>query len=140
MPPKNIAELKPWDTVQVYLLGPYIKSIRQQKLGRTVICNNSSLTYMMIIEPATGWFKTVEIPTFDFGEVELRNDEYINKPSARVIQLFNNIWICRYPRTHKVVFDNSYYFKQEFINLLKDFYIKPVLTSVKNTQTNAPLE
>ena len=30
MPPKNIAELKPWDLVHVDLIGPYSKSIIQQ--------------------------------------------------------------------------------------------------------------
>ena len=30
LPPKNISELKPWNSVHVDLIGPYIKSIRQQ--------------------------------------------------------------------------------------------------------------
>ena len=46
----------------------------------------------------------------------------------------------QYPRPHKVVFDNGYEFKQEFTPLLKEFYIKPVLTSVKNLQANATVE
>ena len=37
LPPKNIAELKPWDTVHVDFIGSYRKSIRQQKTGGTVI-------------------------------------------------------------------------------------------------------
>ena len=57
-----------------------------------------------------------------------------------VIQLFNNKWICRYPRPQKFVFDNGYDFKQYFTPLLKDFDIKHVLTSVKNPQDNAPVE
>ena len=28
LPPKNIAEIKPWDTVHLDLIGPYSKSIR----------------------------------------------------------------------------------------------------------------
>ena len=54
LPPKNIAELKPWDTDQVYLMGPYSRSIRQQQPGGTVILNNSILTCMTIIDQATG--------------------------------------------------------------------------------------
>ena len=52
LPPKNIAELKPWDTVHVYLIVPYSKSIRQHQPGGTVILNNSSLTCMTMIDPA----------------------------------------------------------------------------------------
>ena len=79
LPPNNIVELKPWYTVHVDLIVPYINSIRQQQLGRTVILNNSSLTYMMMIDPATGWFVIAKIPTFDLERVALGNDEYIYK-------------------------------------------------------------
>ena len=65
LPPKNIAELKPLDTVHVYLIGPYSKSIRQQHPGGTFIQNNVRLTCMTMIEPATGWFEIVKILTFD---------------------------------------------------------------------------
>ena len=54
--------------------------------------------------------------------------------------MFNNTWICRYSRPRKVAFDNSYEFKRDFTPLLKDLYIKPVLTSFKNPQANAPVE
>ena len=62
--PKNITELKTWDTVHVDLTGPCIKYIIQQQPGRTVIRNIASLTCMNKIEPATGWFDIVKIPTF----------------------------------------------------------------------------
>ena len=38
------------------------------------------------------------------------------------------------------MFDNGSDFKQDFITLLKDFNIKPVLLKIKNPQTNAPVE
>ena len=38
------------------------------------------------------------------------------------------------------MFDNGYEYKQDFTPFLKDFGIKPVLTSVKNPQANAPVE
>ena len=68
------------------------------------------------------------------------NNEYTGKSSSRVSQLFNNTWICRYPRPSKVVFDNGSDFKQDFNPLLKEFDMKTVLTSVKNPQGNAPVE
>ena len=53
-PPKNIAELKIWDTVHVDLLGTYSKSTRQHQPGGNFIRNNASLTFMKMIDPATG--------------------------------------------------------------------------------------
>ena len=38
------------------------------------------------------------------------------------------------------MFDNGSEFKQDLTPLLKDFDIKPVLTSVKNPQANAPVD
>ena len=40
----------------------------------------------------------------------------------------------------KVVFDKSSDFKRDFTPFLKDFDIKPVLTSINNPQSNAPVE
>ena len=60
-----------------------------------------------MIDPATGWFKIFKIPAFNLDEVTLGNDEYIDKSSANVSQMFNNIWLFRYPRPHRVMFDNG---------------------------------
>ena len=79
LPPNNIAELKPWDTVYVDLIGPYSRSIRQQQTGGAFIRKNASLTCITMIDPATGWFDVVEIPTFDLEEVALGNDEYMDE-------------------------------------------------------------
>ena len=46
-----------------------------------------------MVDPATGWFEIVEIPMFDLKEVTIGNDEYIDKSSVSVSQLFNNTWI-----------------------------------------------
>ena len=54
--------------------------------------------------------------------------------------MFNNTCICRYPRQHKVVFDNGSRFKGNFTPLLKHFYSKPILNSVKNPQANTSVE
>ena len=87
---KNIKELKSWDLVHVDLIGPYIKSIRQQNLGGAIIQNDDSLTCTTMIDPATGWFDVVKILTFDLDELTAGNDEYIDKSSVSVIQLFNS--------------------------------------------------
>ena len=107
------------------LIGPYSKSIRQRQPGGTVIRNNNSLNCMAVIDLATGWFDIVKIPTFDLEEVTLGNYEYTEKSFARVWQLFNKTWICRYLCPHKVVFDNGSELKQDFNTFLKDFDINP---------------
>ena len=44
---------------------------------------DDSLNCMTIIDPATGWFEIVKIPTFDLNEVMAGNHEYIDKSSDR---------------------------------------------------------
>ena len=72
---------------------------------------NFSLTCVAIIDHATGWFETFEIPTFDLDDVTAGNHEYIYKSSARVSQLFNNTWIFRYMCPCKGVFEIGSEFK-----------------------------
>ena len=93
-----------------------------------------------MIYSATGWFDIVEIPTYGLYEVTGCNDEYINKSSASVIQLFNTTRLCRCSRPRKVVFDNESKFKQNFNPLLNYFDIKPALMTVKNPQFNDTVE
>ena len=102
--------------------------------------NDDSLTCITMIDPTTGWFDIVEIPTFDLDKVTAGNDEYIDKSSDRVSQLFKNTWLCRYMHTIKVVFEKGSEFKRDFTPLLKDFDIKPVLRSVKNPQAKTMVE
>ena len=64
-----------------------------------------------MINPATGWFEIFKVPTYVLNEVMGVNDEYIDKSSATVIQLFNNTRISTYSRPCKVVFDNGSEFK-----------------------------
>ena len=82
---------------------------------------------MTFIDPATGWFEIVEVPTID-------------QTSARISKLFDEVWLSRYPRPRKVLFDNGSEFKKDFQPLLKDFAIKATCTSIKNPQANAILE
>ena len=63
--PKNMEELKLWDTVHIDLIGTYSKSIRQQQPGVAAIKSDFSLTCMIMIEPAMGWFEIVNVPVFD---------------------------------------------------------------------------
>ena len=140
LPPKIIAELKPWDTVHIDLIGPYSVYVKQHKPGGTIDDVDLHLTCMTFIDPATGWFEICEVPYFDIEEVKIGNKKYISKTSARISQLFNNTWLSRYPRPRKVIFDNGSEFKRDFVPLLKDFDIKPVCTTIENPQANGPVE
>ena len=140
LPPKNISGIKPWDAVHVELIGLYSNYIIQQQPGGAIIKIYVSLTCMTMIDPATGWFGIVKVPTYDLDEVMRNNYEYIDKSSARVIHLFNNTWLSIYPCLHKVFLDNISKFRRDFTPLLKYFNIKPALTTVKNPQANASVE
>ena len=66
---------------------------------------------MTILTLATGWFEIVKVPAYDLDVVTGINDEYIDKSSDGVIQLFNNTWLSRSLRPPKFVFDNGSDFK-----------------------------
>ena len=104
LPPKNIAELKQWDLVHVDLIYKYDKSIIKNLQGGSTTNNYVSITCMTMIGSATGWFKIVKFPRFDLDDSAYGNNKYMDKSSIRVIQLFNNTWLCRYPRPRKFMF------------------------------------
>ena len=59
---------------------------------------------MKFINPETGWFEIAEVPIID---------QYL----ARISQIFNEVWLSRYPTPRKVIFDNVSEFKRDFIPL-----------------------
>ena len=65
--------------MHVELIGPYIKSTRKHHPGGAIIKNNFSFTCMVMVDLATGWFKIIEILTYDLNEVTCGNYEYIDK-------------------------------------------------------------
>ena len=140
LPLNNIEEPKQWDKVHVDLIGPYSKYIRQQHPGGSVIKNDVSITCMKIIEPATDWFETIKVPTFELEEVTGGNDDFVDKSSTRIDQLLHNRWIIRHSLPRKLIFGKGSEFKRDFTPFLKDFDIKPFLATIKNSQANAMVE
>ncbi len=120
--PKEAETLVPWHTVCVDLIGTYarIKAKIRHPDGTIKECD-LSLLCMTFIDPATGWFKIAEVPL---------SDQF----SARISKLFDEVWLSRYPRCRKVIFDNGLEFKRDFQPLLEDFAIKSTCTSIKNPQ------
>ena len=110
------------------MVGPYSVTVVQDQPGKKKPKKvELQLLAMTFIDPATGWFEIAEVPTID-------------KSSARISNLFDDVWLVRYPRQKDVIFDNGSEFKKDFFPLLKDFEIKPVPTSIKNLQSNAAVE
>ena len=81
--------------VYVSLIDPYSNYIRQHQPFGDVLHNKFSLTCIIIINPAMGWFENVEFLTYDLNEVTGSNHDCIDKSSVRVSQLFNNTWLIR---------------------------------------------
>ena len=71
---KNVADIKPWDTVHVDLIVPYINAIIQHHQDGATINIYASLTCMTMIDPTAGWFEIVKFPMFDLDEVTGGND------------------------------------------------------------------
>ena len=114
--------------------------MKQQQPDGFIKVVNLQLTCMTFVDPATGWFEIAQVPLFSMDEVKANNVEYIDKTSARISQIFNQVWLSRYPRPVRVIFDNGSEFKKDFVPLLRDFDIKHVCTTIKNPQANAPVE
>ncbi len=116
LPPKS-AEIVPWETVCIDLIGPYT-------IGKGT--DEITLHCLTMIDPATGWFEIIEIP---------------NKSSDEIANLFEMTWINRYPWPAQVVMDRGREFMGDVIHLLKNEYgitRKPITT--RNPQANAMVE
>ena len=141
LPPKNVGQLIPWKTVHVDLVGPYSINAQQFQPDGSVETKDFQLTCMTMVDPVTGWFEIVEVPTYIVKDVKKGiSQQAIDKSSARISRLFDQTWLSRYPRPTKVVFDNGSEFKKNFVPLLNDWSIKPKPTTIKNPQANSPVE
>ena len=143
--PKMWVVLVPWETVHTDLIGPYTLTTTQYQPDGTEKEVTLQLTCMTMLDPVTGWFEIVEVPTFIVKELQemktkdMKGHTFIDKSSARISRLFDQTWLSRYPRPKKVVFDNGSEFKKDFVPLL-DLSIKPKCTTIKNPQANSPIE
>ena len=108
---------------------------------------------LTMIDPASGWFEVVQLPTEILlgdsvardndgrkGKQTPENDPYFDKSSAMIAKLVNKTWFSRYPRCSHIVYDNGSEFKLHFKSLCESFGLKRKPTSVKNPQANAILE
>ena len=121
LPDEDDSYMLPFHTVQVDMIGPW--SVKFNMLGKSIKRNVQALT---IIDRATSW---PEIVAAD------------NKESQFISKLFDNKWLCRYPRPVRVIHDNgSEFIGVEFQEMLSSYGIVASPTSVKNPRGNSIVE
>jgi hypothetical protein len=111
--PIKEAKADPWTEVHVDMMGPLSVTTRQSK--------KLSLLVFTVIDPATGWFKCIEVP---------------NKESFTVMEAFNNHWLSRYPRPQRIHFDNGTECKSVFQEICSNYGLKAKPTTTYNPRSN----
>jgi hypothetical protein len=115
--PVQEAGADPWTEVHVVdMMGPLSMTTPSKKL---------SLLVFTAIDPATGWFKCIEVP---------------NKESFTVMEAFNNHWLSRHPRLHRICFDNGTEFRSVFQEICSNYGLKAKLTTTYNPWSNGIIE
>ena len=98
LPPKQ-AETNPWDTLCVYLIGPY-KIPRKWKKPLEFWC-------LTMIDTATGWLETAQIP---------------NITAAEIADITKKTWFTSYPLPQRIVFDRGTEFMAKFSKICRNNY------------------
>jgi hypothetical protein len=116
----------PWETVCIDLIGPYpIGEIKKDKNGKVISDTLTTLHAMTMVDLATRWFEIIEVP---------------NKRVDYIANLFEQVWLARYPWPAKVVMDRGRKFMGEVINLLRNNGIVRWPITTQNPQANAMVE
>ncbi len=145
--PSKLVIKTPWKVLCVDLIGPYTLK------GK----DGSSIDFMCLtmINPATSWFKIVELPTVaqettvppvgkgkkvTFAKNTKVAEPYFDKSSDQISNLVYKTLFSRYPHCQYIIYDNGSEFKLHFRSLCDTYGIKHEPTSVENPQANAILE
>ena len=116
LPEKDMENMKPWNRVNVDLIGPL--NIKAKN-------GSFALNALTMIDPVTGWFEIVEIP---------------ERTAETVATAFDHNWLSRYPRPQYIGFDNGGENKGLFRLMIANYGIKRKPTSSHNPQANAIVE
>ncbi len=136
--PKDIITI-PWKVLCVDLIGPFTLKGKD--------CTVVDFLALTMINPATSWFKIVELPLVRYVKIILVNskessvgEEIFNKSSGCIARLVNRTWLSRCLQWHYLIYNNGSEFKLIFEYLCESYGIKHKSTTVKNPQANAILE
>ena len=119
--------LTPCRIVCLYLIVTYTILAKVKHPDNKILTKELRLICINFTNPTMGWFEISEVPIID-------------QSSARIFQIFNEVWLSRYPSPRKEIFNNGSEFKGNFITSLKYFSFEPICTTIKNIQANATLE
>ena len=110
--------MNPWDTLCVYLIGPYTIPLKGKK--------RLKLWCLKIIDPVTGWFEMAQIP---------------NKTAAEIADITKKTWFTCYPLPQRIVFDRGTEFMAEFSKMYhNDHGLKRKPITTRNPNYNAIIE
>jgi hypothetical protein len=108
-----------------------------------------------MIDPATSWFKIMELPTFDLvstvppagkgkkvtsSKNTMVEETTFGTSSAQISNLVYKTWFSRYPYCQYLIYNNGSKFECHLQSLCNTYGIKHKPTSVENPQANAILE
>ena len=116
-----IAAEIPWNKICVDIIGPYVIRCKGKK-------ENLDLKAVTMFDPVTGWFEVVR---------------YEDKTAITIANLLETAWLCRYPRTIEITYDQGKEFNgNEFRkSLIEDEYgIAAKPSTSGNPISNAILE
>eukprot|EP00804_Cyclotella_cryptica_P013682 CCRYP_016125-RB/>CCRYP_016125-RB protein AED:0.30 eAED:0.38 QI:0/0/0/1/0/0/3/0/253 len=122
------------------------KLVVSNPCGRYYGKDGTDIDFMSVtmIDPATSWFKSVELLRLLPWGCKSTNthnkpkEAYFDKSSAQVCSLVNKIWFS-YPCCQVITYNNGSKFKLNFKTLFDLYSIKRNPTSIKNPQANAIL-
>ena len=116
--PAKEAEVEPWTTLCVDLIGPYEFNHKGK--------SSTTLKAVTMIDPATSCFEV---------------QQYSDKQAITIANIVEMEWISRYPRPVKVIFDRGNEFMgQDFRSMLTDYGIRKKPISTRNPQANSIVE
>ena len=110
-------ETTPWDAVNVNSIGPWTFT---NNAGKERVMNAIS-----IMDLATGSLKSCRAR---------------NPSSLEASQLFDTNWLCKFPKPRKIICDQGFEFKLEFIELCESYGIKRFTSSRRSPHSDTIIE
>ena len=121
LPDSAESSVPPFHTVHVDMIGPW--KVYFKVVGKKVSKEVQALT---IVDKASNWPEIA--PT-------------LSKESKVIAELFDKVWLCRYPRPNRIIHDNGNEFTGfEFQEMCASYGVTIVPTSVKNPRGNSVVE
>jgi hypothetical protein len=116
LPVKQIGETKPWNRVDVDMIGP---------LSVDTPSGKRYLRALTMIDPNTGWFEVKDVP---------------DATSKRCMEAMDDVWLSRYPRPEYLGYDGGSEFKSVFDDMRQNYGMGKAQSTPYNPQANGVIE